>query len=408
MLRQDRTIKEDGSATIGLGQGEINFEDAQELLSLAFSFKPDVDFHHRQQIVTKAFFEIAREPDEAKIDADFVEKQIGEAEKKFRSIRRRKFFLLTQVSLDSRTSFPKRVRLNGATICFSRRRPAEVGPTDKVERTVELLGIGEHVTGWMYAKVFVEGRDAIEAGTRAMKELNLLRAMWNFSALRGQTSRSCYPCEPPLSVFRLAPLQTVYAAERKAAPSTTYWYQQPYLAIDYPGKAWNPGEKLLRLVRAEEKKIRSSLRLSAQQEFLSAQFQMYVSACDIAPHDERFMALWTVLEHLTGCGEGGSMNYGILVKRAASVFKDRKAYELILSSLRLVRNSVAHEMRSDFEAHSANKLFWIVNQVLAYHLSVSKTIGSKHDAFAFLDLPNDPEMIRREIKLREKKMLWLT
>ena len=404
VLKRDRILRDDGSASVGMGGGDINFEDARELLALAFPFNADVDSHHRQQIVTEALFKVAKEPDDEKIVASLVESEIARHEKKYRSTRRKKFFLLTQVSLSSSTPFPKRIRLNNATICFYCSRPDQVRIATGMEDSIEALGIDKHIRGWMYVKVYVEGRDAIEAGTRALRELNLLRAIWNYVALRGQASRSCSPTERPLSVFRLAPMQTIHLVNPTPCPSSVYWYQQPYLATDFPGKAWNPGAEKFEKVRAAEKKIRGTLRESTHSNFLASQFQKYIAACDIAPHDERFMALWTLLEHLTGCGEGGKMDYALLVRRAANIFADYKAYRLILSSLRSVRNSVAHDMRSDFEPHSANKLFWIVNCALNFHLGVSRQIRSKSDVFAFLDLPHDPEQLKTEIKLRRRRL----
>jgi len=400
MVLDSRKIDANGNASFQFNCGEPDFGDIAELLSTAGNFNPGVSRLNRRKIVSDAFFELAKEADQKRITAANLSKLLKQKENAHRRQPELPFFLHTQVSISTRTSLPPMIKSDEAVIRFHRTLPKRSPKEKDYGRQIASLGIHKPSRNWYYANVFVSARDISEAANIAFRSINLLRAAWNLEENSRLYTRHCGPTQRPINTFRLAPLQTVHERDQ-IGEVNCFWYQQPFVAFDYPGSAWEIKSEELAEFRKTELWIKGRLRKSSHdyRQFIESNLLNYVSALDRADHAEVFRELWAITESLTGCGRDGVLKYDQLISRASNAFQRPHFKEIILEHLRLARNQMIHELNVTFDVPSVFQLLRIVHGLIRFHLRSCLYFRSVDEAIEYLSLTRDSRRLRRSIRL---------
>jgi hypothetical protein len=167
---------------------------------------------------------------------------------------------------------------------------------------------------------------------------------------------------------------------------------------DYPGKPTSIDAKRLEALCRAEGFLRRQLRLIKYKEELKQILREYVSILDTPSNEGSFIRLWTLLEKLTG-GVAGKSDYDLMVKRAASVFRDRTAAMLILRHLKDARNLTTHELRSDGDLSMCfQQTLQYVHALLRLHFHDAGLYDSLQEVGEALSLASESErsLIRRQ------------
>jgi len=397
-VAKSRILNKDGTASIAISSGEPDFDDICELVRVCFDFQSDVPKPARNQVVSASLFELAREPNADDITPERLLDLIAKKEKAYRRQRKTPFFLHTQVSVDTSTHLPRRLKWENATIAFYRHAPRRAPTEEDYGRQLRGLGIHKRHDRWYYVNVFVKARDEYEAAEIAFRALNLLRAAWNLQENLPVYSTWSSPTPKPVNSIRLGPFQTVHRTTGKCE-IRSFWYQQPFVSGDYPGPGWKVTPERLAEVRSTEQWIRRRLRKSSYRQFIEGNLINYVCAMDDVDPTRVFPQLWTVAESLTGCGRDGHTNYDKLVRRAANAFSRPHCKELILTHLRTARNQMVHELCVNIEDTSMFQLMRSVHGLLQFHLRSCVFFRTLDEVFEYLDLPRDPATLRRSVQL---------
>ncbi|TWT56591.1 hypothetical protein [Allorhodopirellula solitaria] len=407
LIRKNRRPSDGTTTSIAFSSTEPYFQDVCELLSHSYRFHHDVSAHNCHNIIQSSLFEIAKESDSNKITPKSIDHCIAANERKYRRTRRTPHFLFTQISIDIGTKLPQRVKVADGTVCFSEIRQKHAPTSEHYSRQLKSLGIHQDQPEWYYATIRVDARDSAEAASKAFRSINLLRSIWNFSAQAGLQSRHSSPTPTPINPIRLGPLQTSHA-EASGPVIQNWWYQNPFVAMDYPGRPSYYTDDEVVFYRQQEKWLLRNLTKCSYADIIETNLINYTIALDSSHHLEIYPNLWAVLESLSGCGTDGQMNYDRLIKRTVNAFAHPNEKKTILAHLRILRNQMIHDLRGATTPQSMFMLLRCVHGLLFFCLRTCTQFKNVSELHTFLDLPSDGDRLKTDIRLRKMKLKQLS
>ena len=402
-LKEMRQQDASGNWSLAHRGGTIDYHDVSAILASLVELKEDVHPVDCQRILNKAVFNAIKED---AISSDSLLNSISQEERHFRSTQRKQYMLATYISIDATNQPIKRTRWGSSTITFSLTHPAGVN-YGSLQFTLDNLGLSTVPLNWLAVRVSEQGRTPEEAGYRAMENFETLRAIWNLARNRVIGHRMQTPVPKPVNDIRIGLVQTVHEPTGTETGGV-FWYNEPYLAVDYPGRPKRLKNDEWAQIHKFEQHARQKLRRMPYRSKFEALLREYVAILDGVDHQTAVPRLWAVLEQLTHCSEGGGVNYDKLVRRTIFIWKESALMRLILEHLRDVRNDTIHDLRVHNEQSTCfYQLLAMVHQMIIFHFQFSGEFKNFSEAGEFLQLSKDPQSLRSEIRRREKALQFL-
>lgn len=384
------------SNPISYKNSELQSEDIEAILMSIVEFKPDVKTIDKKQIIIRSVFNTISQPN---LTTEMLLSEIEKEEQKFRRKRKKKYVLTTYISIDNTCHFIKRKKWKDAVITFSQQLPKTFNYGELIP-TIHSLQLNPP-QNWMAVRVSALGRTPEEAFYSATESLETIRAIWNFRENVVLIHQTNSPTDKPVNKFRLGPFQSIHHPNGSLA-SRYFWYQQPYLATDYPGTPYRFSKNEWQQKQKYERRFRNSINKIPYQEQFIEILREYNSSLDRPDVENNFLRLWTMLENLTGINEDPKLQYDSLIQRASFIWRERKTTKIILEHLRQARNNFVHQSVSHEEIRTCfYQLLWIVNKLIEFHFHSAGKFKSIEELGHFLQLTKDETTLKRHIKLRQ-------
>lgn len=326
----------------------------------------------------------------ANVTPDSLRFHVDKLEKAYLKAPKRRFRLVTSISANFDAS-PLRYKVGTSEIRFGWKpknvEPARAAQVKHAEDSIH----GQLPNGYSPVSAFVSARNANEAATIALDQIDLLRAIWNFWKNRVHTTRISAGKRSPVNNLILGPIHTLHTASGESA-TDSWWYEPSYLG---PVSIWRDSSRLPKLIEFTAH-IRSSLARLRYRDIIETSLTRYSRALDSRDWNYAVLQLWSIIELLTGTTF--NENHNVTVKRVAFLFKDAAYTTQVLNHLREYRNSAVH---SGKEAHNVEPLMYqakyFVEALLNFHLSRPVQFGAMAEVAAFLDQPPGLAEVDRQI-----------
>lgn len=389
-MEQTKTISVEGNVSFS------GFEYSEHLVLLNSMIKLDneVPEIEKRRIINQAAFKAGAK---GVITANSILGEICKLERDYLSIDKKKFHLITDISISSWCHLPK-VYFDGSCIVVH----AHLNKASQTSRRT-LMNDAKHSIGsdlphnYAAVSVSVTARSTAEAANKALDRLDFVRGIWNLWKNRGQTFRMSSGKHKPVNSILLAPVHTLHHSNGNLA-TETFWYEPQYQG---PVNLYDEKATIENMYKYMAS-FRSHLKKSNYQSDLTHAVVRYVRALDSQDWDDSFLRLWGVLELLTGTL---SDSYKVTIRRASYMFADKEYAYQVLSHLKDYRNKSVH---AGSESNDIESLLYqlkrYVEVLIEFHVGSKFRFSSIADAAEFMDLPKDKILIDRKInKLRYAK-----
>lgn len=247
-----------------------------------------------------------------------------------------------------------------------------------------------------YAPTFVavSARTPEEAVQRAIDHLDFQRALWNLAENSRSDSLVLHVGRrKPVNKILLGPAHIIHDSKGNAA-NEGWWYETVFreeslydFDRDFAG------------IFAVSQWVTARIRRSSYPDIIKRVLVRYVRALDIYDYDQSFLQLWSIIEELTG----SDRSFENTIKKAAFLHDD--GFELeYLRQLRHYRNRSVHSGEAGVDdihilVYHAKRH---CEELLRFHLS--NAFKSVEEASHFLALPQDPDILREQIRLHKRAL----
>jgi len=300
---------------------------------------------------------------------------------------RKKYLLITSLSLKN-MYLPKRRKIKGCAVMFSREVPRKYrGARKKLFLDHSELDLSEQ-EGFLFASVSVQSANKRTAFMSAMSALDVIRAVWqlgfrrniNFLAMRKDHE---YPTDSIISVGQAHTLHCEDGKEKSGG----LWYEPSYNNIP-PTTV-----KDFSLMESNLATLLSRIRRSNFQDHLYASLTNYINALDQDDQDFRFMKLWSATERMVKAG-----NSKELIKRVSFFYKNRETTQAMLESLKNARNMNAHHGLKPANVEMKNfQMCSYVNNLLLFFINQGSKFKSLNHVIDFISSKTDLQSIDEQI-----------
>jgi hypothetical protein len=258
-------------------------------------------------------------------------------------------------------------------------------------------------TNYIHAIVNVNARGPAEAVDIAMRELDMVRGIWNLHRNQGHGIRMSFGAtRKPVNKVLLGPIHTLHNPDGSAADVGTWWYEPNYVSQVEPIKMADDRERLMHFTR----RTRGAMRVVKYRRVIEDAIIRYSRALDQHDWDTGFMRLWAVIELLTGSTDihDGSR---ALIRRAAFLWREHEHATHELRVLKEYRNGYVHASSSN--SHVEVYLFVLkkyVEALIHYYLHSATRFNKMEHVLAVLDLPPEAEdlTLRAKLLLRARRL----
>lgn len=327
-------------------------------------------------------------PDALRCHAEALEKAYLRAPKA-------RFRLISSISAEFAIE-PVTLRIGTTELCFGRRPTRVAEKTHReIVRDSEHSIFGELPKFYSPVMALVSARNPDEAGTQALNQIDLIRAIWNLWKNRGQRIRISSGKRSPVNALILGPIHTLHTLDGKPA-TDAWWFEPTYLA---PISLWRETHGRAQMLEFT-KKVMVLLRKLPYRLAIEAALVRYVRALDSRDWNSTVLQLWSILEVLTGATLNDS--HKVTVRRSAFLFKDFEYAIQVLNHLRCYRNAAVHGGKEGLNVEAIMyqaKNF--VEALLQFHLVRAGQFESLVEVGAFLDLP--PRIVEIDRQLARLK-----
>jgi len=385
-----RMVNQDGTVSFQMPNfGVINTLEAVAVS--AFAWNSEIPGREKRNIVWRGLIEAGTQ---GAITPDSLGRAIKQSQSVFLALPRKKYVFLTSLSIRHSASLGRK-RLGDSTILFESRRPAKFSDP-RQSLSVQLFEYPAIPADYLLVRIHVSGRNPNDAVTRAFRDFDLLRGIWNLAVNRGQPWRmsSSYP-RKPVNRIVLGPVHTLHLPNGDLAVPQ-WWYEPNF---QKPIKAFDFAKYQERLFRFEGY-VRRDLKRVPYREDLETAIINYGRALDLSDWNAAFLQLWSVLEALTFTEKE---RYDVTIRRASFIWRENRFHRQILLHLRDLRNSFVHENSGDDEIETLMyDLKRYVEALIQFHLAVGKKFSDKTEMKDFLQLSQDVDTLDHKLRLFNK------
>ena len=359
---------------------------------------PEIDKH---RIILKGTFSAANA---GKITAKRLLKEISILEKIFINQKEEHYVLATSLSI--RRNINIKYDIDSVIITITPSLP----PIYKKNR--DNLHLQPHVKymiekvplDYSSARVIVKARSTDEGGETALRNLDLIRGIWNLSLNRLTTlSISFGGKRKPINKILLGPFHTLH--ERNGNLKTdNFWYEPDFKLLD--PYSFDKKEEIENLI-SFTKIVRNKINKCLYKEIIKEGIIRYTRALDYTDYEIAFLKLWSTLELLTNTVKE---SYDKTIKRVAFLFSDYDFHSQILNHLRDFRNKTIHADSSG-NPDTQTYLYQLKNYVerlIIYHLTNRMKFQKLSEAANFLDLSPNIELLKEKLELYKRGINFLS
>ena len=300
------------------------------------------------------------------------------------------YILATSISLTPDLTI-SRVQSDKASITFPKTLPHNIS-RDELRAQFQLASHDPDPKGYTTVLVRLNSRSVPEAWEVALEELDYFRGIWNYLNNYGVFVFGT-PKLKPINQIRLGEVHTLHERSGKVVDPVfgDYWYEPNYVY----GPAFKISHSDWQRIKKQEKTIRERIKRCSYGSDLVRAFIRYGRALDNPDLETVFLKLWSLLEFLT-CS---SDNYNLLRKRVPFLFEESVLVSQILQHLRDRRNNFVHSaVETDRTRSLVFQIKPYVERVLQFHIARATTFKNRDDAASYLDLPKNPDDIRKRIQ----------
>jgi hypothetical protein len=303
--------------------------------------------------------------------------------------------LLASVSIMMKEVSRRRL-LGEARAIFSKSVPSAFR-SPSLRDLAALNQIPDHPDSYMKVRVVMPSRSVGDAVERGFISLDLVRGIWNY-ALGFRRYRLSFGGSPNKAFNRilLGPRFSVHSESGDVAGEGLG------IIEGFQEVASVSTTRDVDFVLSRERVIREKLRYIPYRKEIERAFVRYVRALDEREQGSCFLALWGLIEMLTGTLDA---RYDTTVKRAASLFTPLEPRRSVLQHLRVYRNGMAHSGReTELGELLVAQAKGFVEELFNFHLAQGRFFASFDEACQFLDFPEDNDRLRRQIRLRKRAL----
>ena len=359
----------------------MRYREIFETLASLLKISKQVPEHHKRDFVRAGCLETITA---GKLSLDSVIPEIEMRTADYLRRHQKKFVLVTTLSIKWPSPI-KRLTHNDARIVISESVPRKFNRLHVQEKSL-LPSVPP--TTYSFVQISVTARCEHSAAEKALRSLDIVRALWNLYFNRRKTWRITTARPNPVNGIVLGPFHTIHLPDG-SAPTDLYWWEPSYIKESQPLDLTSEGQN----IRKAERWLKSLFQNSPLRGFAEQALLRYVRALDAPDIKSSFLQLWSVLEYLT-CTE--KMGYERTIARALFVFKDKDYHQAILNRLRNERNQLVHEGRdSDQTELSLYNLLLYANESLMTLIQVAHQFENTQDFAVFLDLPSDSSALEQ-------------
>lgn len=299
------------------------------------------------------------------------------------------FILLTALSVKYSDQIPCFL-VGDARIDFVPTHPSHFVHED-ANRRVKQLTSAPIPSNCCHALVRVRAREPIAAGDAALRQMDILRALWNVFLTHGRLTVSLGGKQKPINVVRVGPIQTVHNPDGTAATHVT-WSDPGFTPFD---TLHDMGNGIGKLVDGCDKALNAIRKMEMREEYERVVVQ-FVRALDGGDLQAAFVKLWAVLETVTGTG---LENHKVTARRASFLFVKGRVYsQYILDCMREWRNRMVHQGDDANAELMVQYLRMYVEEIMLYILERAGDFKNLYEFGQFLDLPTNPDELEKRIK----------
>lgn len=312
--------------------------------------------------------------------------------------REERYKLLTTISLNPQ-DIPETVNILGARINFLKgefSRNLLGSRNELIER--HQVPIAKASLNYCRVVVILKAKSASAAVNKALRVLDLQRALWCLMGNPGMQISFGSSSFKPINVVRLGGRHTLHFPSGKSAIDSIWFdpafIEAPIFRLSKPAVIRKNCFWALKRIAASKYK----------NELVSALVR-YVRALDEPDSNTAFIRLWSALESLT---TPGFADYDRLIRRCSFLFKENAYHRQILEHLREFRNESVH---AGEQSEMARTLCYQVQRyfhaLIWFHVRNAMFFSSLEEANAFLESPVDKNEIRRQIELARKAIKFI-
>lgn len=312
--------------------------------------------------------------------------------------REEQFQLLTTISAHY-NDIPATVSCFGSHIRFlkgdfSRRYKTR----DQLLRRGHLTSVPHSPSTYTRVIVSLKAKSPAAAFHKAMRSLDLQRAIW---CLMGNSSMQITlgaPSLEPINVIRLGSHHTLHRKDGENA-NDGIWFEPGYVETD-PYVFSDPA-----VARKNSRQALRRIALSPYKDQIISSLVRYVRALDEADANTAFLRLWSAIESLT---TPEVADYDKLVRRCSFLFQESQFHRQMLEHLREYRNDSVHSGEYSEQARTLCFQLQLYFKVLIwFHIRNSTFFASLNEANQFLDTSTDKSVINRHLVLARKALKFL-
>jgi hypothetical protein len=297
------------------------------------------------------------------------------------------FHVLSALSIKP-TLLPKTTRVDGVEVRFLPREYSKRYRARNALVADARLPVPPTPASYVRTVVVVKAKGALGAVTRALRAMDILRGAW---CLLGNSSMELMGKDwEPINVARLGPVHTVHTPIGSLA-SQELWFE-PSFAEASPFRPSDPTK-----FRKSVSLILRRISICPYRDVLIDTLLRYVRALDERDQNTAFVKLWGALENLAS---PGGANYDQIVRRCSFLYSETAYHRQILEHLREYRNQSVHSgdqtERAKTRAFQAQYYFF---SLFLFHIRNAGKFSTLDDANFFLDLPPDPDLLRKRTKM---------
>ena len=365
------------------------YDDCAQVLASALDFDKGVPEIARTGLLRDAIFAVGRE---GPVTAESLLSALTRAESVYLSKPGRRYVIATHLSIRN-AAVLKRMTIGSAIITVRPQLP-RVFSRARVEMEEDAqvaYSIQDRKTphGYWSVRASINARGIHEAGSQALRAIDLTRAILNL-ALNHRWTHRLSTSVRTVNKVTLGPLHTLHLPSGELATRESWWYEVGVVSTDSPLDLKREWPKMEKYVEFARRRLRASpFRLDLEEALWS-----YVRALDERDYDTAIMKLWAILERLTGTGFTG---YRATTKRVAFLYKDYAFHRQVLNHLRHYRNQSVHADKTSLQRDGI--LFQAkryVEDVLFFLLRNGPGFRSLSEANEFMALSADVKALRRK------------
>lgn len=332
-----------------------------------------------------------------RITKDSLIREVTRQEKEYLKAPKKKYVLVTSVSVNHHRCQLSNVRMHGCSITFGKKLPgAFLRARKKAKEDYHYITRRiEFPRDYIVAKVTVSEKTPESAAEEAFYVLSLTRGFLNLANnMRHGYSFSLGGTRKPINEIVLGPFHTLHERSGKLA-FEGIWHEPEY---HEPLRTFSPP------VVGEFAKIvdfalhlRNCTKKSLYRSDLEDALVRYNAALDSYNYNTGYIELWSVLEHLT---ETLKQRYDVTIRRAAFLWEDYEGALQTLSLLRDFRNNLVHKGSTsrtiEIFIYDLKKF---IEQLLLFHIFNKYKLTSLSEAARFLDQPTDVSIMDKKMRL---------